>query len=82
MTSLFELSPSERRKNSTECIEVTREEFESVSDLVRGRVKLLDVNQVGLSFVFNASGSGGLGHIPSGIGCCYLCRCISSTCPA
>ncbi|XP_064612707.1 spindle and kinetochore-associated protein 2-like isoform X2 [Liolophura sinensis] len=44
VASVFELSLSERRKDSAECIEVTQEEFESVSSLVRGRVRLVDVN--------------------------------------
>ncbi|XP_048753481.1 spindle and kinetochore-associated protein 2-like isoform X3 [Ostrea edulis] len=38
------LTPLERRSQSSEFIEVSEEEFESVSSLVRGRVKLSEVN--------------------------------------
>ena len=40
------LSPHERRRHCSECIDVDEEEFNSVSSLVRGRVKLAEVNQV------------------------------------
>ena len=40
------VSASERREGSDEMIEVNDEEFQSISSLVRGRVKLIEVNQV------------------------------------
>ena len=40
------LSASERRQGCEDILEVEEEEFVSVSTLVRGRVKLADVNQV------------------------------------
>ncbi|XP_046351551.1 spindle and kinetochore-associated protein 2-like [Haliotis rufescens] len=39
-----QVSPSSRREGCTEMVEVSQAEFESVSALVRGRVKLADVN--------------------------------------
>ena len=39
------VSPYERRKDSTEVIEIDEAEFASVSSLVRGRAKLSEVNQ-------------------------------------
>ncbi|ESP01508.1 hypothetical protein LOTGIDRAFT_238294 [Lottia gigantea] len=41
-----ELSASELRSQSKEFVEVSDDEFQSVSELVRGRVKLADVNSV------------------------------------
>ena len=41
-----QLSAHEKRANSKEFIEVTETEFASVSESVRGRVKLADVNHV------------------------------------
>ncbi|KAL5015673.1 hypothetical protein ScPMuIL_005262 [Solemya velum] len=38
------VSPASRRKGSDECMEITEEEFESVSNLIRGRAKLSEVN--------------------------------------
>ncbi|XP_061163631.1 spindle and kinetochore-associated protein 2-like [Saccostrea echinata] len=38
------LSPAERRSQSSEFIELSEEEFDSVPSLVKGRVKLSDVN--------------------------------------
>ena len=43
------MSPAELREQSTECVEVTEEEFKSVSSLIRGRVNLVDVNKVGFN---------------------------------
>ena len=40
------VSALERREGSDEMIEVNDEEFQSISSLVRGRVKLIEVNQV------------------------------------
>lgn len=40
------MSASERRQCCEDILEVEEEEFVSVSTLVRGRVKLADVNQV------------------------------------
>ena len=42
----IEMSPHEKRANSNEFIEINDPEFQSVSSLVRGRVKLTDVNHV------------------------------------
>ncbi|XP_060063690.1 spindle and kinetochore-associated protein 2-like [Ylistrum balloti] len=41
-----QLSPASRRADSSECQDITQEEFESVSELIRGRCKLADVNTV------------------------------------
>ena len=41
-----DLSPEAKRKTSKELIEITQEEFDSVSSSVRGRLKLQDVNTV------------------------------------
>ncbi|OWF44919.1 spindle and kinetochore-associated protein 2-like [Mizuhopecten yessoensis] len=41
-----QLSPSSRRADSSECLDITQEEFESVSELIRGRCKLADINTV------------------------------------
>ncbi|XP_033747461.1 spindle and kinetochore-associated protein 2-like isoform X2 [Pecten maximus] len=41
-----QLSPASRRADCSECQDITQEEFESVSELVRGRCKLADVNVV------------------------------------
>ncbi len=46
ITVLAPLSPYERRSGQDEVIEIDKDEFESVSSLVRGRVKLTEVNQV------------------------------------
>ena len=43
------LSPLEKRSQSSEFIELSAEELESVPALVKGRVKLTDVNMVRLS---------------------------------
>lgn len=40
------ISPCELRAGSKEFIEITEDEFQSVSALIRGRVKLADVNKV------------------------------------
>ena len=40
------MSPFEKRANSNEFLEISDTEFQSVSSLVRGRVKLSDVNHV------------------------------------
>ena len=42
----IEMSAYEKRANSNEFIEINDPEFQSVSSLVRGRVKLTDVNHV------------------------------------
>ena len=42
----IEMSPHEKRANSNEFMEINETEFQSVSSLVRGRVKLSDVNHV------------------------------------
>ncbi|XP_045173580.1 spindle and kinetochore-associated protein 2-like [Mercenaria mercenaria] len=39
-----EMSPSHKRKTTNEYVEVSEQEFESVSSLIRGRVKLTEVN--------------------------------------
>ena len=44
----FVKSPATKRKNETEFIPLTEEEFNQVSNLVRGRVKLEDVNNVSI----------------------------------
>ncbi|XP_069135380.1 SKA complex subunit 2-like isoform X2 [Argopecten irradians] len=41
-----QLSPASRRADCPECLDITQEEFESVSELIRGRCKLADVNTV------------------------------------
>ena len=50
MTSLSlppaEVSAFDKRVNCDECLEITQEEFVSVSESTRGRVKLADVNHV------------------------------------
>lgn len=38
--------PAERRASSKEFIEITQAEFDTVSTLIKGRVKLLEVNMV------------------------------------
>ena len=43
-----DLTPYEKRCSSTELIEVTGAEFESVSSLIRGRVQLSEVNSVSM----------------------------------
>lgn len=43
--ALSEPTAAERRETGTEFVEVTQEEFESVSELIRGRAKLGDVNK-------------------------------------
>ena len=43
------LSPLEKRSQSSEFVELSAEELESVPALVKGRVKLTDVNMVRLS---------------------------------
>ena len=40
------LSPAERRAGSNEFIEITQAEFDTVSTLIKGRVKLVEVNMV------------------------------------
>lgn len=40
------VSPVELRSNSNEFIEITESEFDSVSSLIKGRVKLVEVNMV------------------------------------
>ena len=46
-TCIFiDISPAELRANSKECVEISEEEFQTVSTLVRGRVVLADVNKV------------------------------------
>uniref|UniRef100_A0A0B7AJ06 Protein FAM33A n=1 Tax=Arion vulgaris TaxID=1028688 RepID=A0A0B7AJ06_9EUPU len=41
----YQLSASERRVNTQDFIEITSEEFQTVSELVRGKVKLDDLNR-------------------------------------
>lgn len=43
-SSIVECSASQRRQNTDEFVEVSIQEFESVSTLIRGKVKLTDVN--------------------------------------
>jgi hypothetical protein len=40
------LSPAERRAGSNEFIEITQAEFDTVSTLIKGRVKLVEVNKI------------------------------------
>jgi hypothetical protein len=40
------LSPAERRAGTNEFIEITQAEFDTVSTLIKGRVKLVEVNMV------------------------------------
>lgn len=49
-SSIAECSASQRRQNTEEFVEVTNQEFQSVSSLIRGRVKLTDVNSVSTFF--------------------------------
>lgn len=44
---MISVSAYDKRKSSPEFIEINTDEFMSVSDLVRGRVKLEDLNRVG-----------------------------------
>ena len=46
----YEQSAAERREAASEFVEVSAEEFASVSDLIRGRAKLEDVNKVSFTF--------------------------------
>ena len=45
------MSPSQLRRTTNDYIEVTQQEFESVSSLIRGRVKLSEVNSVSFLYV-------------------------------
>ena len=46
LNSQPESSPYDKRASSYEFVEISDSEFQSVSSLVRGRVKLSDVNHV------------------------------------